>query len=115
MNYQLGTEIFLLFFFYFCNPNLFANQSSFFNNEYQLFVSIHSEEHAGILIENKIGECQSGRPDSYRESKLESLNENKIGDLSEWSNEQAWKVCIRVTVSRVRIPQSPPKAQVHHF
>jgi hypothetical protein len=30
------------------------------------------------------------------------------GDLSEWSNEQAWKVCIRVTVSRVRIPQSPP-------
>jgi|JI10StandDraft_1071094.scaffolds.fasta_scaffold36279_8 hypothetical protein len=30
-----------------------------------------------------------------------------FGDLSEWSNEQAWKVCIRASVSRVRIPQSP--------
>lgn len=34
-----------------------------------------------------------------------------IGDLSEWSNEQAWKVCIRATVSRVRIPQSPQDDQ----
>lgn len=33
---------------------------------------------------------------------------NRIGDLSEWSNEPAWKACIRVTVSRVRIPRSPP-------
>ena len=30
-----------------------------------------------------------------------------IGDLSEWLKEHAWKVCIRETVSRVRIPQSP--------
>ena len=29
------------------------------------------------------------------------------GDLSEWLKEHAWKVCIRETVSRVRIPQSP--------
>ena len=29
------------------------------------------------------------------------------GDLSERSNEQPWKGCIRVTVSRVRISQSP--------
>ena len=31
------------------------------------------------------------------------------GDLSERSNEQPWKGCIRVTVSRVRISQSPQK------
>ena len=31
----------------------------------------------------------------------------KKGDLSEWLKEHAWKVCIRETVSRVRIPQSP--------
>jgi hypothetical protein len=50
--------------------------------------------------------CQSGRPDSYRES-MPGKFESVIGDLSEWSNEQAWKVCIRASVSRVRIPQSP--------
>src|SRR4051812_25843686 len=33
----------------------------------------------------------------------------KNGDLSEWLKEHAWKVCIRETVSRVRIPQSPQK------
>lgn len=41
-----------------------------------------------------------------RESKPGKF-ERVIGDLSEWSNEQAWKVCIRASVSRVRIPQSP--------
>ena len=34
-------------------------------------------------------------------------NSKIIGDLSEWLKEHAWKVCIRETVSRVRIPQSP--------
>ena len=29
------------------------------------------------------------------------------GEMSEWSNEQAWKVCILARVSRVRIPLSP--------
>ena len=29
------------------------------------------------------------------------------GELSEWLKEHAWKVCIRETVSRVRIPYSP--------
>ena len=29
------------------------------------------------------------------------------GELSEWLKEHAWKVCIRETVSRVRIPHSP--------
>lgn len=29
------------------------------------------------------------------------------GEVSEWSNEQAWKVCIPARVSRVRIPPSP--------
>ncbi len=31
----------------------------------------------------------------------------KKGELSEWLKEHAWKVCIRETVSRVRIPHSP--------
>ena len=31
----------------------------------------------------------------------------KNGDVSEWLKEHAWKVCIRETVSRVRISPSP--------
>jgi hypothetical protein len=30
------------------------------------------------------------------------------GEMSEWLKEHAWKACIRETVSRVRIPLSPP-------
>lgn len=30
------------------------------------------------------------------------------GGVSEWLKEHAWKVCIRETVSRVRIPPPPP-------
>ena len=32
----------------------------------------------------------------------------KYGEVSEWLKEHAWKVCIRVSVSRVRTPPSPP-------
>ncbi len=31
------------------------------------------------------------------------------GEVSEWLKEHAWKVCIRESVSRVRIPPSPPE------
>ena len=30
------------------------------------------------------------------------------GEVAEWSKAHAWKVCRRETVSRVRIPLSPP-------
>ncbi len=30
------------------------------------------------------------------------------GEVAEWSKAHAWKVCRRGTVSRVRIPVSPP-------
>ena len=30
------------------------------------------------------------------------------GQVSEWSNEHAWKVCVLATVPRVRIPPCPP-------
>ncbi len=30
------------------------------------------------------------------------------GEVAEWLKAHAWKVCIRETVSRVRIPLSPP-------
>lgn len=33
------------------------------------------------------------------------------GEMAEWSKAHAWKVCRRVTVSRVRIPLSPPLPQ----
>lgn len=36
---------------------------------------------------------------------------NGKGEVSEWSNEHAWKVCILERVSRVRIPPSPQEAQ----
>ena len=32
----------------------------------------------------------------------------KHGQVSEWSNEHAWKVCVQATVPRVRIPPCPP-------
>ena len=31
-----------------------------------------------------------------------------FGELSEWLKEHAWKACLRETVTRVRIPHSPP-------
>lgn len=31
------------------------------------------------------------------------------GEMSEWSNEPAWKAGVLATVPRVRIPLSPPK------
>ncbi len=36
----------------------------------------------------------------------------QYGEVSEWSKEQAWKVCILATVSRVRIPLSPLKGVI---
>ena len=42
---------------------------------------------------------------------LQSLN--RIGELSEWPNEQAWKVCILARVSRVRISHSPQTNQMN--
>lgn len=39
--------------------------------------------------------------------KIIKLIENN-GGMSEWLKEHAWKVCIRKSVSRVRIPFSPP-------
>lgn len=34
---------------------------------------------------------------------------SEIGNVSEWLKEHAWKVCIRETVSRVRISPFPQK------
>lgn len=34
----------------------------------------------------------------------------RLGEVSEWLKEHAWKVCIRFRVSRVRIPLSPPNS-----
>jgi hypothetical protein len=31
-----------------------------------------------------------------------------VGEMSEWSNEPAWKAGVLATVPRVRIPLSPP-------
>ena len=34
--------------------------------------------------------------------------ECKDGEVAEWLKAHAWKVCLRETVTRVRIPLSPP-------
>lgn len=34
--------------------------------------------------------------------------QGECGDVAEWSKAHAWKVCIGVTLSWVRIPPSPP-------
>ena len=36
------------------------------------------------------------------------------GEVSEWLKEHAWKVCIRETVSGVRIPLSPQERRKTH-
>ncbi len=35
-------------------------------------------------------------------------HDRRHGEVAEWLKAHAWKVCIRETVSRVRIPLSPP-------
>ena len=43
-------------------------------------------------------------------SKREELFfKNKLGEMAEWLKAPAWKACILLKVSRVRIPFSPPK------
>ena len=43
-------------------------------------------------------------------SKREELfSKNKLGEMAEWLKALAWKACILLKVSRVRIPFSPPK------
>src|SRR5688572_2217500 len=37
-----------------------------------------------------------------------------LGGVAEWSKAHAWKVCRRVTVSRVRIPPPPPAHKARH-
>lgn len=41
-------------------------------------------------------------------SPLSYLTQSINGQVSEWSNEHAWKVCVLATVPRVRIPPCPP-------
>ena len=37
-----------------------------------------------------------------------SYSFRRIGEVSEWFKEHAWKACVRLRVPRVRIPPSPP-------
>ena len=47
--------------------------------------------------------------DSLFHCTFAAVLKRRQGDVSEWLKEHAWKVCIRETVSRVRISPSPPK------
>lgn len=42
------------------------------------------------------------------EANLRAPHQESSGQVSEWSNEHAWKVCVLATVPRVRIPPCPP-------
>ena len=42
-----------------------------------------------------------------------SPNVNNAGEVAEWLKAHAWKACRRVTVSRVRIPLSPPFVRIN--
>ena len=39
----------------------------------------------------------------------------KDGEVAEWLKAHAWKVCLRETVTRVRIPLSPPFHRIAEF
>ena len=43
----------------------------------------------------------------YNVKKLFLPPNNNTGEMSEWSNEPAWKAGVLATVPRVRIPLSP--------
>lgn len=42
------------------------------------------------------------------ESRAHGRHKQRAGQVAEWLKAHAWKVCIRETVSRVRIPPCPP-------
>ncbi len=44
----------------------------------------------------------------YVKEKYQTQNINDFGEVSEWLKEHAWKVCVPLSVPRVRIPPSPP-------
>lgn len=46
---------------------------------------------------------------------LSYLRQSINGQVSEWSNEHAWKVCVLATVPRVRIPPCPPFYSFHNL
>ena len=46
---------------------------------------------------------------------LSYLTQSINGQVSEWSNEHAWKVCVLATVPRVRIPPCPPFYSFHNL
>ncbi len=58
---------------------------------------------ASVLSTTLVHPCTSSK-DMYKKVQIS-------GEVSEWPKEHAWKVCIRLFVSRVRIPPSPPYKQ----
>ena len=46
--------------------------------------------------------------------RLEHFLITEFGEMAEWLKAHAWKACKRVTVSRVRIPFSPPFKKTHN-
>ena len=51
---------------------------------------------------------RSRGPDRRLQKPAAALDVAVRGEVAEWLKAHAWKVCIRETVSRVRIPLSPP-------
>ena len=54
-------------------------------------------------------------PDSLLQFVMRSVTYPPHGEVAEWSKAHAWKVCRRETVSRVRIPVSPPFTTILTF
>ena len=44
-----------------------------------------------------------------------ALGDGPRGEVAEWLKAHAWKVCLRESVTRVRIPLSPPSYPMHQF
>jgi hypothetical protein len=38
----------------------------------------------------------------------------KFGEVAEWLKAHAWKVCLGLNLTRVRIPLSPPYTMITH-
>ena len=73
---------------------------------------------ASLIVRMRLGACCGGvaewlKAHSAPEARVPSKQDRvrpgvRRGGVAEWLKAHAWKVCMRETVSRVRIPPPPP-------
>ena len=79
-------------------------------------VKLSSADGSWDLVPVRVGRCQAILFRSSSAVELSAVNRSVVGSIPaeplescpSWPKEHDWKSCIRLSVSRVRIPCSPP-------